>query len=337
MLRKKKKRDRPKVVSTSKFARVASIASIAAAVKKTQARLEAETSVELSLTADGETDPLLTEVSTDLVPDPSLGTVAAPDLSPIVDSTPATQMSSLPIQGTVEGSSSSTVTPPSIPDAPPPALPSMTKKNTYSSLLQDPRRLEAIGSPSQHELGVPFVFIPDDNIAAAKEEFKEFIFARFHGEYPSMERVIGVVNAIWARPGPCIIVHNLGEGTFLLRVSSPKITSHILSRNLWSIAGFPMFVAPWSPNFNPDEPPLTSAVVPVEFREVPYLLFNKVSLSRIATAVGTPVALSPETERKETFEVAKVYVRVNLLQELPTRIVSGFSNSREVLIKVSYP
>ncbi|XP_024009969.1 uncharacterized protein LOC112085166 [Eutrema salsugineum] len=179
--------------------------------------------------------------------------------------------------------------------------------------------------------------IPDENIEAAKEEFKDFIFARFHGDSPSMGHVIGVVNVIWARTGPRIIVHHISSGTFLLRVCNTRTKEFILSRNLWSIAGFPMFVAPWSPEFNPEEPPLTSAVVPVEFRDVPYLLFNKESLSRLATAVGTPVALSPETERKETLEVAKVYIRVNLLSDLPSRVISGFSNGREALISISYP
>ena len=98
-----------------------------------------------------------------------------------------------------------------------------------------------------------------------------------------------------------------------------------------------MFVAAWSPEFTPDQPQLTSAVVPVELRGVPYLLFNQQSLSRIATAVGKPVSLAPEIERKENFEVAKVWVKVNLLTTLPDRIVSGFSNGREVEISVSYP
>lgn len=98
-----------------------------------------------------------------------------------------------------------------------------------------------------------------------------------------------------------------------------------------------MFVAPWSPDFSPDQPQLTYAVNPVELRGLPYYLFNKQSLSRITTAIGKPVSLAPETERKENFEVARVWVRVNLLAELQARIVSGFNNGREVEITVSYP
>lgn len=38
---------------------------------------------------------------------------------------------------------------------------------------------------------------------------------------------------------------------------------------------------------------MTTAVVPVELRGVPYLLFNKQSLSRLVTAVGKPLSLAP--------------------------------------------
>ncbi|CAF1928503.1 unnamed protein product [Brassica napus] len=208
---------------------------------------------------------------------------------------------------------------------------------SYANLLKASAQLEELGTPTEHVTGVPFVLIPDENIEAAKKEFKDFIFARFHGEFPAMGRIIGVINAIWAKSGPRIFVHNLGKGCYLLRVTNPKGKEWLLYRTCWNIAGFPMFVAPWSPDFTPEEAPLTSAVVPVELRNVPYLLFNNQSLSRLATAIGKPDSLAPETERKENFEVAKLYVKVDLTKKLPTRIISGFSNGRECEISVSYP
>ncbi|KAH0852880.1 hypothetical protein HID58_093629, partial [Brassica napus] len=39
--------------------------------------------------------------------------------------------------------------------------------------------LEELNTPSQHISFAPFVLILDENIAEAKEEFKEFLFARF--------------------------------------------------------------------------------------------------------------------------------------------------------------
>lgn len=214
-------------------------------------------------------------------------------------------------------------------------VPSTTR--TYSAVAREQFLLEEIGTPTQHISGAPFVLIPDENIEAAKQEFKEFIFAQFHGPPPDMGRVIGVVNAIWARNGPRIFVHKIGPGAFLLKVHNQGTRDFILNRNMWYIAGHPMFVAPWSPEFNPEKPPITSAAVTVEFRGIPYLLFNSESLGRIATAVGKPVALAPETARKENFEVAKIIVRIDLLKELPSRVVSGYSDGREFEVDVSYP
>ncbi|KAG2332028.1 hypothetical protein Bca52824_003208 [Brassica carinata] len=195
---------------------------------------------------------------------------------------------------------------------------------SYASLLRQSAVLEELGTPSEHISGAPFVFIPDDNIAAAKDEFRDFIYARFHDDWPSMGRIIGVVNAIWAKTGPRIYVHNLGQGEYLLKVTTAKTRELLLARTYWNVAGFIMFVAPWSPDFTPEEAPITNAVVPVELRDVPYLLFNQQSLSRLATVVGKPVSLAPETERKENFQVAKLFVRVDLTKKLPTKIITGF-------------
>ncbi|KAF3525814.1 hypothetical protein F2Q69_00046782 [Brassica cretica] len=183
----------------------------------------------------------------------------------------------------------------------------ITPERNYAALLKSSAQLQEMRNPTEHVSGVPFVLIQDENIEAAKLEFKDFVYARFHGDYPSMGKIIGVVNAVWARSGPRIFVHNIGHGIYLLRVNNPRTREVLLSRTCWNIGGLPMFVAPWE------------------------------SLSRIATAVGKPDSLAPETERKENFEVTKLYDRVDLTAPLPHKIVSGFSNGKEVQIDVSYP
>ncbi|XP_013658199.2 uncharacterized protein LOC106362919 [Brassica napus] len=206
----------------------------------------------------------------------------------------------------------------------------------YAALLKSSAQLQELGIPVEHVSGAPFVLIPDENIEAAKLKFKDFIYARFHGDYPLMGE------NHWCRK--CGLGMNwpkdLCPQHWTMYVSSssynPRTREVLLSRTCWNIGGLPMFVAPWSPDYSPDEPPLTTAIVPVEMRNVPYLIFNRESLSRIATAVGKPDSLAPETERKENFEVAKLYVRVDLTAPLPNKIISGFFNGREVEIDVSY-
>ncbi|KAF8106783.1 hypothetical protein N665_0133s0021 [Sinapis alba] len=190
-----------------------------------------------------------------------------------------------------------------------------TGMKNYASLLKESAQLEELGTPSEHVTGVPFVLIPDENIEAAKEEFKEFIYV---GSMGNTHRWVLVREYLYT---------TLEKELICYGVTNIKTRDMLLARTCWNIAGLPMFVAPWSPEFTPEEATIQSAVVPVELRNVPYLLFNKESLSRLATAVGKPVSLAPETERKENFQVAKMYVR----------IISGFSNGKEQEIAVSYP
>lgn len=75
----------------------------------------------------------------------------------------------------------------------------------------------------------------------------------------------------------------------------------------------------------------------VELRGVPYLLFNNESLILLATAVGKLVSFAPETEPKEKFQVAKLFVLVDLTRELPSNMIYGFSNGKENKITISYP
>lgn len=341
MAKKKKKgssRSRPKVPGTSQFARISSVVSLPSLVR--------DSLTPASSSEQGSSPPVLPAAPASPPQSPlpiagsDLGIQSASVSSPAEISSPLT--SGLP--SAVEASTSG---PADV--APSVASPGVTTVDLsqaksplgldqrWTSLFGDSSKLEEIGSPSQHISGVPFVLIPDDNIAAAREEFKDFIFAQFQGNPPEMGRVIGVVNALWACSGPPIYVHNIGPGSFLLRVSNPRTRAILLGRNVWNIAGFPMFVSPWSPEFTPDSPPITSASITAEFRGVPYLLFNNESLSRIATTVGKPIALAPETERKENFEVAKVLARVDLTKDLPSKVISGFSDGREVEIDVSYP
>ncbi|CAA7041571.1 unnamed protein product [Microthlaspi erraticum] len=257
-------------------------------------------------------------------------------LSPTSQSSPSPATVASPAPSAT-GSGSSPSRAPPVPNKPisPTAPPSTGKK--WSSLFPATAALKSYGPPETHISGVPFILIPDENVGKAKEEFKDFIYASFPGHPPEMGRIIGVINAIWARTGPRIYVHRIGPGCFLIKVSNPRTRAILLSRNLWNITGHPMCVAPWSPDFTPEQPPLTKAQVMVEFRGIPYLLFNDDSLARIASGVGEPKALSPETARKDTFEVAKIVVEVDLFRELPTTLVSGLSSGKEFVVSVTYP
>lgn len=300
--KKRRKAVRGAVPGSSKFATIYARASFSASSRAPS--IEVCSAVPLSDAPSLAPAPSVAPLSVDSKPDlcsgVTSGLVSDTDLplsSPlsstiIVEGPPSDETTT-----TVEGPSSGEATDPTAVDNGSAKVSSPLPRK-WSAVARDSFTLEEVGTPTQHISGAPFVLIPDTNIEGAKKEFKDFVFAQFHGPAPEMGRVIGIVNAIWAKAGPRIFVHRIGPGAFLLKVQSQKTRDMILNRNLWYIAGHPMFVAPWSPEFNPEAPPISSAAVTVEFRGVPYLLFNNESLSRIATAVGKHVALAPETARK---------------------------------------
>lgn len=106
----------------------------------------------------------------------------------------------------------------------------MVSPPKLANLIQQSAQLEEPGVPTTHISGAPFMLISDENIEEAKVEFKEFIFARFRGDIPQKGQIIGVGNAIWARLGPRIFIHKVGEGCFILKVTSARTREIILSR-----------------------------------------------------------------------------------------------------------
>ncbi|KAH0872777.1 hypothetical protein HID58_070139, partial [Brassica napus] len=120
------------------------------------------------------------------------------------------------------------------------AAPALEPVRNYASVLKSSSDLKELGTPTEHVSGAPFVLIPDENIAAAKEEFKDYLFAWFHSDVPPMGRIIRVINAAWAKSGPRIYVHSIGQGLFLLKVTNPKTRETLVSRSCWNIAGVPI-------------------------------------------------------------------------------------------------
>uniref|UniRef100_A0A1J3JI03 Uncharacterized protein n=1 Tax=Noccaea caerulescens TaxID=107243 RepID=A0A1J3JI03_NOCCA len=62
-----------------------------------------------------------------------------------------------------------------------------------------------------------------------------------------------------------------------------------------------MCVAPWSPDFMPEQQPLTKAQVMVEFRGIPYRLLS----SRVFQMVKSLRSLSPTRGYHQSAQIAK--------------------------------
>ncbi|KAH0870870.1 hypothetical protein HID58_077892, partial [Brassica napus] len=153
-------------------------------------------------------------------------------------------------------------------------------------IIQVFRELKEMGSPTEHTSGAPFVLIPDENIRQLKKSSRISFMQSFTHDVPPMGRIIGILNAIWAKSGPRIFVHNLGQGSFLLKLSIGCSYVCPLHGPLTLRPKKLLFLLLW---------------FKFEMRNVPYLLlFNDESLSRFegfgcyGLILGEVVSLWPD-------------------------------------------
>lgn len=107
-------------------------------------------------------------------------------------------------------------------------------------------------------------------------------------------------------------------------------------RGMWNIAGVPMVVSKWTPRTEKEKQEEESIPMWVRLKRVPLHMFSWEALSFISSAVWFPVRLHPETIACTNFEVAKVFVNVDVSKALPKEI--NFSkDGKEFVIEFSYP
>ncbi|XP_019056439.1 PREDICTED: uncharacterized protein LOC109116097 [Tarenaya hassleriana] len=211
-----------------------------------------------------------------------------------------------------------------------------TSTTWSKKLFAPPRRLKRMGTPGVHVSGAPLITIPEEAIKESTEEWSEFLIGQFYGLPPTMGRIIGIVNALWTRGGPRIRVQNVGNGTYLFKVTNAAARAYILARQFWYVGQCPMYVTAWNPYHNPERPPMRSVNTWVSFRNVPQTLYNTDCLSRIATSIGEPLYMDRQTEAKENVSLARIYVEVSLQNPLPRRIVVNLPCGTEKSIDASY-
>lgn len=109
----------------------------------------------------------------------------------------------------------------------------------------------------------------------------------------------------------------------------------MISQRLWQIEGQMMFVAKWESGVCKME--LSSALIWLELRNVPFQFFNDDGLEHIAGLVEDPKYLHPSTINKINLEVAKVFTIIDSRKPLPEAINVQFDSGEISRVLVSSP
>lgn len=134
-----------------------------------------------------------------------------------------------------------------------------------------------------------------------------------------------------------VAVSKMEGNSFLFRIPNPSTRNCVLNQRLWQIKGQTMFVAKWDLGVAPVKPELTSALIWLELRNVPFQFFNEEGLEHIAGFVGEPKDLHPATANKTILEVAKVFTIIDPRKPLPEAVNVQFESGEIKRIHVSSP
>ena len=105
---------------------------------------------------------------------------------------------------------------------------------------------------------------------------------------------------------------------------------------MWNIAGVPMVVQKWTPKTEEERQEEEAIPMWVHSRNVPLHMFSWEALSFVTSPVGFPVKLHPETLACENFEIAKIFVKVDVSKTLPKEI-TFIKDGKEFTVVYHYP
>ncbi|KAF8052861.1 hypothetical protein N665_1497s0005 [Sinapis alba] len=201
-------------------------------------------------------------------------------------------------------------------------------------------------STKKHELrvqivdGAEMVEVPDDLIKKSIPLWEDFLQGRFLSKAPHVAKIHMIVNKIWPvgeKPGK-IEVFEVDDVTVKFRIKDARLRARVLRRGMWNIAGIPLIITKWSP-IEEEKVEEEVKVIPmwVTLKKVPHQMYSWECLEFIASAVGKPVRLHPDTIMCTNFEEAKVFVEADMTKELPKQYRFKSKSGIDAAVDFIYP
>lgn len=177
--------------------------------------------------------------------------------------------------------------------------------------------------------GKPTVVVPDSILDDSVPLWEDFLIGRFTSAAPHVAKIHVIVNKIWnlGDKNIKIDVYGVNDTTVKFRIRNVSARLRALRRGMWNICEQPMIVSKWTPIVEDAQPEIKTMPLWVIIKNVPHSMFTWQGLSFLASPVGEPKRLHPETELVSNFEEAKFFVEVDLSKELPKTYF--FPNQRE--------
>lgn len=154
-----------------------------------------------------------------------------------------------------------------------------------------------------------------------------------------MAKIHVIVNKIWTHGDKTmkIDVFEVNQNMVKFRIKERATRERILRRDMWNIADVPMVISKWSPIVEESQLDIQSIPMWITLKHVPFRMFSWKGIGCIASVVGEPKRLHPDTILCKTFEEAKVFVEVDLSKDLPESFRFQSDKGVDATVDFIYP
>ncbi|CAK8578454.1 unnamed protein product [Lathyrus sativus] len=111
------------------------------------------------------------------------------------------------------------------------------------------------------------------------------------------------------------------EGFFILRFHSFQDKHSVIMKGSYTIHNRPMMVRDWKPDFSLNKYMLRTIPLWVKLPQLPLHLWGARSLSKIGSAIGTPLVTDECTSNKLRMSYARILVEIDITQDLKSDIM----------------
>lgn len=193
------------------------------------------------------------------------------------------------------------------------------KNTTWVSKIQSDAVLTEHPLQYGREEGREFIEVPDGVLENTVPLWDDLVEGKFMDTAPHVAKIHVIVNKIWPLGNQSIKieVYEVDSATVKFRIKDANTRARILRRGMWNIANIPMIVSKWAPVEEEEEVVITTIPMWVTIKNVLRRMFSWKGLGFIASAVGKPKRLHPDTLLCKSFEEAKVFVDADVTKELP--------------------
>ncbi|KAL0927111.1 hypothetical protein M5K25_001268 [Dendrobium thyrsiflorum] len=198
------------------------------------------------------------------------------------------------------------------------STPSLSKPPSWDYIL--------MGSPNPTKFSISTLQTPEeiipfqqDDIAEANDEWSLALVGYSLGRRPFYEALLKAIRKTWILKGTLKLI-SLSEGFFLFKFFTQEDYEMVWSRGAWFILGKPFIFQKWTPHFSPKREEFNSVPIWFKIHDLPLCCWTPVSISKIASKIGIPMAVDALTTSKSRLTYARVCVQVDSAATYPKHI-----------------